>query len=314
MIKRIASFFASFFPKASFKNLGITIISVGALFLCSGCSAKKPQKKHIGVLIERDHSSLKEILKGVFDSFSSSAHIVFHTEIIHGKRSSAHKTAKRFVDGRYTAAIGLGTMAAQALAKESNDPHLPLLFGGVSDPSSALLKGNITGVSDFVSPSRQFKELKEAFPAFTHYGVIYNPEEANSKSLVRHMKEQAGAFGITLSLIQMGEVRQAKKAVNVLKEENVHVIFINNDNTATEAIHPIIQAAKGAGIPVFSTSKSALDYGAHAYIGPDYYALGKQLGLLLKTALKRKDVEHVRVRYPEEIQLNVSKDFLKVQE
>lgn len=291
-------------PKFREKKLIFKCISVFiTLFAISGCfEEKKTNKKTIGILQERNTPSLNAMINGFKKQVSYRENVSIYVEIIDGKKNIAENVSKRFTDGRYDIVVGIGTMAAEELSEAAKGTRIPVLVGGVSNTKDIEKKGiNVAGISDYVSPSRHFKEFKKLFPNIKTFGVLYNPEENNSKSLVDKMKDQSKEHGVTLFFEKIRRKAEIFNAINILKKNSVQAIFINNDNTSMEFIKEIIEKSKSLSIPVFSGDIESFSLGVDVSVGVDHEELGRRLGIIAEVALDRPDIDSIPIKYPEEI-------------
>jgi len=85
--------------------------------------------------------------------------------------------------------VAIATPSAQTVAAAARD--LPIVFSAVTDPLGAKLVknmdhpgGNITGVSDLTPIDKHMALVKRVVPTARKLGVLFNPGEANSVTLV----------------------------------------------------------------------------------------------------------------------------------
>ena len=98
----------------------------------------------------------------------------------------------------------ISTPSAQAVVGATKD--IPVVFTAVTDPVGAKLVadlehpgGNVTGMSDLSPIGKHLDLIKEIMPDAKTLGVIYNPGEANSVTLVELLKKEAPARGLERS-------------------------------------------------------------------------------------------------------------------
>src|SRR5690606_1212110 len=102
----------------------------------------------------------------------------------------------KFAGERPDLIVAIATPSAQAAATAARG--IPIVFSAVTDPVGAkLVKSmekpgkNITGVTDMLPVARHLELLKKLVPSLKNVGVIYNPGEANSVTLVNLLKTEA---------------------------------------------------------------------------------------------------------------------------
>jgi len=152
-----------------------------------------------------------------------------------------------------------------------------------------------------LEPRKQFELLKKSLPALSKLGIIYNPGEANSVSLIQKMQAQAPEFGFSLVLAtatNTGEIAQATQSLI----HKVDAIFVNNDNTALAAFESISKIASQNKIPVFVSDVDLFDKGALAAFGPNQYEIGRQTGKMAIQILQGAKPETLPVLFPDKIE------------
>ena len=176
--------------------------------------------------------------------------------------------------------VGIATPSAQALAAAAKD--IPVIFTAVTDPVGAKLVasmenpgGNVTGLSDLSPVGQHVDIIREMLPAAKTIGVVYNPGEANSVSLVDLLKEAAAARGMKVvegAATKSVEVGQAAQIVAAKSD----VIYGLTDNTVASAINALVDGANDSKTPVFAAETSYVDAGAVVAVGFDYHQIGRQ--------------------------------------
>lgn len=184
----------------------------------------------------------------------------------------------------------ISTPSAQAVVAATKD--IPVVFTAVTDPVGAeLVKdakmpgGNVTGVSDLSPLADHLALIKEVTPGAMRVGVIFNPGEANSVSLINKLKELAGPAGYTIveaSATKTADVQQAARSL----VGKVDVIYIPTDNTVVSALEAAVQVAEQNGIPLYAGDTDSVPRGAIAAIGFNYYDIGLQTANIVAKVLK----------------------------
>jgi putative tryptophan/tyrosine transport system substrate-binding protein len=205
--------------------------------------------------------------------------------------------------------VGIGTTASQALISANRLKQIPIIFSSVTDPVDARIVSNlknhkerITGVSDFVPPTREFMTFKKILPGLKRLGIIYNPGEPNSVSLVKEMQKEASVQGIQLQIASANNSAAVVDATSSLIDK-VDAIFINNDNTALSAFDAIVKVATNNHIPVFVSDTDMIERGALAAFGPNQYQIGREVGKIIIKVLNGENPESIHVQFPKEVEL-----------
>ena len=142
-------------------------------------------------------------------------------------------------------------------------------------------------------------------PNLTKLGIIYNPGEANSVSLIEKMQKAAVLQDIQLILATANTSMDTTQATQTLIDK-VEAIFINNDNTALSAFDSIVKISQEHKIPVFCSDLDMINHGAIAALGPDQYELGRQTGKMILKILNGENPNRIPVAFPDKIEQSIN--------
>ncbi|MEP4805258.1 MAG: ABC transporter substrate-binding protein, partial [Hyphomicrobiales bacterium] len=144
---------------------------------------------------------------------------------------------------------------------------------------------NITGLSDMSPVGEHIALVREVLPELKTLGVIYNPGEANSVSLVNALKAEAEKAGVEVresTAIKSSDVQQAARAL----VGKVDAVYVPTDNTIVSALEAAIAVGEQNALPIFSGDTDSVTRGTVASIGFNYYDIGKQTGAVVARILK----------------------------
>lgn len=216
--------------------------------------------------------------------------IEYETKNAEGDMASASAIAKQFADPPKDLVFGLGTPSIVAMAKESTT--IPQVFAAMTDPVGAgvaktLAKpgGNVTGVTDWVDPEKQFALILEAFPQTKKVGTILNLSEDSSKSWMAAATPAAKKLGLELITVPVAGTGDLQAAAQSLIGR-VDVIFIPADNTTAAGFPVISKVAISNKIPVIAHSEQLAEQGALLALGLDYALQGSMAADLADQILK----------------------------
>ena len=167
-------------------------------------SAAAQETKTVAVTAIVEHPALDAAREGIRAELAAGRleegqNLRFLFESAQGNPATAAQIARQLVGEAPDVIVPISTPSAQAVVAATRD--IPVVFTAVTDPLGAKLVtsleqpgGNVTGMSD-LSPIGQHLDLvKEVLPEAASLGVIYNPGEANSLTLVElHQGGGAGA-------------------------------------------------------------------------------------------------------------------------
>ena len=311
------------------KWLIITIIMGGAVLIAqkSFRAENAPLKEKmpvIGVIQVIEHPALDQTRQGILDELKGAGLVPLETmqwffESAQGNSALAAQVAQKFVGQKVDLIVTLGTTPSQAAAQlAQTSPHIPVIFASVTDPLSAKLVNNpqkpdlnVTGVSNYVEVDKQFETFLKVLKPLKKLGILYNPGEANSVTLVEKMQVSAKKYDITLVLAPASKTGEVLAAAQSLVGK-VDAMFINNDNTALAAFDAVAKIGDHNNIPVFVSDVDFISKGAVAALGPDQYALGRQAGKMIIKALKdRLPIKQIPVEWPSKVELKVNFDVAR---
>lgn len=278
-------------------------------------SLSSPSSKPIRISLSQviDHPALNETTKGIVDGLAKSGYregenLILDIEMAEGKPAVAMQIAQKFAGNNPDVMVGIGTTSAQTLAVVGKVRNIPVIFATVTDPVGAkLIRAGrpITGVSNYTEQAPQFKMFKQMIPNLQKLGIIYNPGEANSQSLLLKSIEIGKQLGI--EIIPSPAVRTSDVPVAARQlVGQAQAIFINNDNTALAAFQTVVKLGEENKLPVFVSDTDLVSDGAFAALGPNQYELGLQAAKLIVRVLKGEDASTIPFEYPQKLEKKVN--------
>jgi putative ABC transport system substrate-binding protein len=281
------------------------------------CAAQASEMKKVYISKVTEHPALNETERGIVDYLlahhdNNKQKLDIRVTSAQGSAILASQIASKFSSTNPDVVVGIGTIAAQSLAKYAIKGQTKLVFSSVTDPigaklaiSAEKLQDNITGVSNFVSLEPQIALFKEVLPNLKLLGVIYNPSESNSHSINAKLQEICPQYGITIVKVgatKTSEVPQA--ALSIL--DKVDAFFVSNDNTALGALQTIVKIANKQHKPVFVSDVDAVHQGALLALGPNQYDIGKQTGQIILSVLNGQAPSQIQIQYPLQTELVIN--------
>ena len=299
------------------RTLLTLLISAAVALPLSGYAADK----HVAITQIVEHPALDAATKGVKDElaaqgFIEGENLKWSFESAQGAPATAAQIAKKFAGETPDVVVGIATPSAQALASAAR--NIPLVFSAVTDPVGAKLVksmdkangGNTTGVSDLSPINSHMELIKQIVPTANKLGVIYNPGEANSVTLVELVNKHAPENG--MEVVEAG----APKSSDVLAAARslvgkVDVIYVPTDNTVVSAFEAVIKVATQSKIPVISADTDSVKRGAIAAQGFNYYDLGRQTGMMVADILNGKKAGDIQPQGVSKTELYVNPEAAK---
>ena len=280
-----------------------TACLTGAALLSSTGVLAKTFTVAVSQIVE--HPALDATRQGLIDGLKAKGYeqgknLDLDFKTAQGNPAIAVQIARQFVGERPDVLVGIATPTAQALVSATRD--IPVVFTAVTDPVGAKLVSNtekpgknVTGLSD-LSPIAQHVELiKEILPNVKTIGVVYNPGEANSVSLMTLLKESVAKNGLELveaTALKSADVQSATQAISAKSD----VLYAMIDNTVASAIEGMTIAANQAKTPVFAATTTYIDAGSIAALGFDYYQIGVQTADYVAAIFEGEEPGNIPVR------------------
>jgi putative tryptophan/tyrosine transport system substrate-binding protein len=262
-----------------------------------------------------EHPALDAARDGIKEALAEAGYVdgqnlKFVYESAQGNPATAAQIARKLVGEAPAVIVPISTPSAQAVVGATKD--IPVVFTAVTDPVGAKLVrdlkhpgGNVTGMSDLSPIAKHLDLVKEILPAARTLGVIYNPGEANSLTLVDLLRKEAPARG--LKILEA----PAPKSADVLPAAqslvgNVDAIYVPTDNTVVTALEAIVKVGRQNRLPVIAGDTDSVPRGAIAALGFNYGDVGRQTGRIVVRVLKGEQPGEIPVEGVELTELFVN--------
>lgn len=272
------------------------------------------QEKHVAITQIVEHPALDAVRDGVKEvlaeaGFKEGENLKWSYESAQGQPATAAQIAKKFAGERPDVIVAVATPSAQAAAASARD--LPVIFSAVTDPVGAKLvkawdkpSQFVTGVSDLTPVDKHMEMAKQVVPEAKKIGVIYNPGEANSVTLLNLVKEHAPKQGLEVIEAAAPKSADVQTAARSLVGK-ADVVYIPTDNTVVSAIEGVIKVAEQAKLPVIAADTDTVKRGAIAALGFNYKEVGRQTGNMVVSVLKGTPLTEMPVQGVENVELYV---------
>lgn len=302
--------------------ISISVILVVAILLVTGTAVFAKQLK-IGISQIVEHPALDNCRDGFRETleeagFKEGVDVVYDLQNAQGDFNNAISIAQKFKDEKVDIIVAIATPTAQAALQVNQE--IPIIINAVTDPVAAnLVKSwensgnNVTGMSD-AAPNKQQVELIPRFlPEAKNVGTIYNAGEANSVVQIEVTKEACKELGLNLIEVSVSNSSEVLMAAQSLADR-VDAIYIVTDNTVVSALESVVNVCNQGKIILIVADPSAVDKGALASYGIDYFSLGKKSGeiaLRIINGEKPSDIPIQMVTDPNDLQFVVNLDTAK---
>src|SRR5579859_1837335 len=269
------------------------------------------KKYTIGILQTATHPALDFTREGVKQAFTQ-AGLVEGQNVTYDLRNAeldaptAAKMADALIGKNVDAIIAIGTLASQAaLAEETKQKTtIPIFFCAVSDPYIVKLAGSSVGDTitadpkihpDFVTGVQAFPPVKEGLaliqqvkPGAKTIGLLWNPNEPNSKATTDEARKVAVDMGLTLIDRPATKPSEVLDAAQALARYNVDAFFVSTTNSVVNGLDSVVKVAQENKIPLFGNDPLSASRGSVAAQGLDYTQNGLETGALAVQVLTGK--------------------------
>jgi len=275
----------------------------------------EPAQKHIAITQIVEHPALDAVRNGVKDvlaeaGWNEGSNLKWDYQSAQGATATAAQIAKKFAGDQPDVIVAIATPSAQAVVASARASNI--IFSAVTDPVDAkLVKAwdqpgpNVSGVSDLTPIDQHMALIKKVLPTAKKIGVIYNPGEANSVSLVNLVQKYAPISGLTVVEAASPKSADVQTATRSLVGK-VDAIYLPTDNTVISALEGVIKIAEQAKIPLFAADTDSVKRGAIAALGFNYYDVGRQTGAMVVKVLQGTSPADLPVEGVEKTELFVN--------
>jgi putative ABC transport system substrate-binding protein len=251
------------------------------------CSLALAQSKLVSVTSIVEHPALNAVRDGAKEALEAAGYkegqnLRWEFQSAQGNPGTAASIARKFIGDKADVILAIATPSAQAVVAATKD--IPVVFSAVTDPVGAqLVKSwdasgtNVTGVSDVLPLEPQIDLILKILPSAKRVGMVYNPGEANSVTVVNSLKKLLADR--SMSLVESTAPRTVDitaAARNLVGK--VDVIYTNTDNNVVSAYEALVKVGTDAKIPLIASDTDSVRRGAIAALGVDYKELGRETG------------------------------------
>jgi putative tryptophan/tyrosine transport system substrate-binding protein len=236
--------------------------------------------------------------------------VVFDLQNMEGDAVTGARMADTFISKKEDALIGIGTPATQALLAEQQKQGstIPTFFCAVADPYGPGFAGKkegdtitadpkihpafLTGVGAFPPVEEGLKLIKQVLPSAKTVGLLWNPNEPNSKATTDKAREVAGNIGLTLidrTATKPADTLGAAQALAAIQTPyKVDAFFVSTTNSVVAGLDSVVRTAQENHIPLFGNDPLSAARGAVAAQGLDYTVNGMETGQMAVSVLTNK--------------------------
>ena len=289
------------------------MLLLASVVLASPLAAAETKTVAVTAIVE--HPALDAARDGIREALAEAGwkegeNLAFSYESAQGNPATAAQIARKLVGDQPDVIVPISTPSAQTVVAATKD--IPVVFTAVTDPVAAKLVasvekpgGNVTGMSDLSPIGKHLDLVKEIMPTVKTLGVIYNPGEANSITLLELLRKESPVRGIALKEAAAPRSSDVLSAAQSLVGA-VDAIYVPTDNTVVTALEAILKVGTQNRLPVFAGDTDSVPRGAIAALGFNYRDVGRQTGAIVARVLKGEKPGDIAVQGVEITELFVN--------
>jgi len=297
----------------------VLLALVSLLALPLGTQAQQPVKVYrIGWLSVQSSSVFQPQLK----AFRQKLHELGYTE---GRNLVIEY---RWADGRYER---LSAMAMElvrlkvdliitpdgtppSLAAKSATRTISIVFFAGDAVESGLVAslgrpgGNLTGISGLPAglDAKRLEILKQAMPAATRVGILWNPENLTGVPQRNRMALAAEALQVQPRMLEARSPSEIDNAFTVAARERLDAVLVLADPMLTSQRKRIVELAVRARLPLVAYFRNFAEAGALVSYGPNTIEIFGQLAVYVDKIVKGAKPADLPVEEPTKYELTIN--------
>jgi putative ABC transport system substrate-binding protein len=199
-----------------------------------------------------------------------------------------------FVQHRVAVIVAAGAINA-ALAAKAATTTIPIVFAVGSNPvqlglvsSLARPEGNVTGITTLNRDlmAKHLEILHDLLPNVSAFGLLVNPHNPNSDSIVRELKQVSDSQGWVLHVVDVNTEAELDTAIATLVQVGTGAFMHATDAIFSSSFERMVALASRYRIPGIYSGRDAVESGGLMSYGgrttDEYRLLGQYTARILK--------------------------------
>lgn len=304
-------------------GLGL-ILLVAALLLLSDLGQRRGTRHrlpHVALVQQASQPLIDEGARGILEALGEAGFRDGETMILRrfnaeGDIVTANAIARAVATREHDLLISVSTVSLQTVANANANVGRPHVFALVSDPAGAGVgidpedplrhPPHLAGYGTLQPVAATFDLARRMNPGLRRIGTVWNPSESNSEVTVRLARKEAARLGFEWREATVESTAGVREATAALLGRGVEALWIGADITLLTALEVLIDTARAAGVPVFTSNPGSAARGALFDVGANYLEVGHLAGRLAVELLRGRDPATVAIEnvVPERLLVN----------
>ena len=293
----------------------VSSVLVTVLFSCANVgqtAGDADNMPFVAVTQTVGYPTLDAVRSGIKDELASAGYeagttLRWEWRNARGSPTTARQIADKYQMARPDVIVAIADPSAQSAI--AVDKNISVIFSAIADPVSAKLVtnidrpgGNVSGVSDRTPIAEQLALIKEILPDATTIGIIHDAnKDSSTTSLINQTALDQDLTIQTVAVSDNSEVTAAASLIGL-----VDAIYVPADSAVSLSLESIVEVGKNNQVPVFAGNINAVERGAIATVGFNYYEVGRQTGDMIIKVLRGSKPGDLPVEFPKELRLTIN--------
>jgi putative ABC transport system substrate-binding protein len=317
--------------------LGLSLIAAAAALLLfsdlnsrnhNAVGAKMAGPFKVAIVQQASVAALDDGVQGMLAAlkargYEDGGRIIVHRYNAQGDIATANAIAKEVTSGDFDLIYSASTVSLQTVANANKfaTPPRRHVFAIVTDPyavgvgvsreNHAVHPPYMTGIGSEPPVEATFRLALAMRPSLEKVGLVWDPSESNSVVATTLGRAACARLGITLVEATAENPTMVNEAASSLLARGVQAIWVSPDLVTGQGIGVILQKAKTAKIPVFTSMPGEAITGSLFDLGADYAAIGHQSGEIVADVLDGRNPATIPVVNVSLVKLQVNQLALK---
>jgi putative tryptophan/tyrosine transport system substrate-binding protein len=318
--------------------LGLTLIAgSGAVLLYSDLNSRSHGARgsvreagplRLAIVQQASVSALDDGVRGMLAALKERGYVDGGRMIVRrynaqGDITTGNAIAKEVTSGDFDLIYSVSTVSLQTVANANRfaTPPRRHVFAVVTDPyavgvgvsreNHASHPPYMTGIGSEPPVEETFRLALEMRPSLKRVGLVWDPSESNSVVATELGRAACAKFGITLIEATAENPTMVNEATASLLARGVEAIWVSPDLVTAQGLGVIMDKAKTAKIPVFTSIPVDSVSGSLLDLGANYADIGRQGGEIVADVLDGRDPATIPVNNLSPVWLQVNRLALK---